>query len=361
MIDGETIYSVYSQAGVLLHRDNVTENKFTDYIRVAGQSIARVHAGGNIRYAHNDHLGSAVSETNTSSQVRWQQNFTPYGEKRDQAGFGIADTEDEEGFTGHISDATGLTYMQARYYDPVLGRFLSNDPVGFSVDAPQMFNRYSYVHNDPVNNWDPNGEFAVFGAVIGGGLQLTRELRNGSFKGGILSKDGLKAVARIGGSAAVGAVTGGVGGVISKSAVGLAGRQLASTVASNAAKNAAVGSAASATGQVAVNTAEAAIDGGVSGVGQAIADGSVLDGAGSAAVNGAVFGAGGSVAGDAFAAGAAASNAFGAAGTLSSGGAATGVAIGNTVGNLSPGDIPTPPPLDGEQLHGFCGRHPGAC
>ena len=157
VIDGETIYSVYSQAGVLLHRDNVTENKFTDYIRVAGQSIARVHAGGSIRYAHNDHLGSAVSETNTSSQVRWQQNFTPFGEKRDQTGGLIADAEDEEGFTGHISDATGLTYMQARYYDPVLGRFLSNDPVGFETGTPQQFNRYAYVHNDPINWLDPTG------------------------------------------------------------------------------------------------------------------------------------------------------------------------------------------------------------
>ena len=166
MIDGETIYSVYSQAGVLLHRDNVTENKFTDYIKVAGQSIARVHAGGNIRYAHNDHLGSAVSETNTSSQVRWQQNFTPFGEKRDQTGGLIADAEDEEGFTGHISDATGLTYMQARYYDPVLGRFLSNDPVGFETGTPQQFNRYSYTWNDPVNAIDPDGEFLVIAACL---------------------------------------------------------------------------------------------------------------------------------------------------------------------------------------------------
>ena len=36
---------------------------------------------------------------------------------------------DLKGFTGHIRDsATGLNYMQARYYDPVLGRFLSIDP-----------------------------------------------------------------------------------------------------------------------------------------------------------------------------------------------------------------------------------------
>ena len=49
--------------------------------------------------------------------------------------------------------------MQARYYDPVVGRFLSNDPVGFveSNLNPQMFNRYSYTWNDPINLIDPYG------------------------------------------------------------------------------------------------------------------------------------------------------------------------------------------------------------
>jgi RHS repeat-associated protein len=40
--------------------------------------------------------------------------------------------EDDQGFTGHIQDtSTGLTYMQARYCDPVAGRFLSTDPIGY--------------------------------------------------------------------------------------------------------------------------------------------------------------------------------------------------------------------------------------
>jgi len=65
---------------------------------------------------------------------------------------------DQAGYTGHIKDsATGLNYMQARYYDPLIGRFLSIDPVGFSPGAPYMFNRYTYVGNDPVNNTDPTG------------------------------------------------------------------------------------------------------------------------------------------------------------------------------------------------------------
>jgi RHS repeat-associated protein len=63
----------------------------------------------------------------------------------------------------HIKDsATGLTYMQARYYDPLIGRFLSIDPVGFNGrNNPAFFNRYAYTFNDPVNLIDPDGNQAV--------------------------------------------------------------------------------------------------------------------------------------------------------------------------------------------------------
>tara|TARA_B100000519_G_C14151764_1_gene394913 strand:- start:363 stop:1013 length:651 start_codon:yes stop_codon:yes gene_type:complete len=50
--------------------------------------------------------------------------------------------------------------MQARYYDPVIGRFYSNDPVGYTSANPVMsFNRYLYVNNNPYKYTDPNGEF----------------------------------------------------------------------------------------------------------------------------------------------------------------------------------------------------------
>jgi len=75
----------------------------------------------------------------------------------------------QPGFTGHMKDSeTGLNpcifrfancTVQARYYDPVIGRFLSVDPVGFlDTGEPTYFNRYTYAANNPVNMVDPSGE-----------------------------------------------------------------------------------------------------------------------------------------------------------------------------------------------------------
>lgn len=51
-------------------------------------------------------------------------------------------------------------YMQARYYDPVIGRFYSNDPVGMT--NVHTFNRYAYANNNPYKYVDPDGKAVVF-------------------------------------------------------------------------------------------------------------------------------------------------------------------------------------------------------
>ena len=64
---------------------------------------------------------------------------------------------------GKEQDAsTGLYFYEARYYDPVLGRFLSADIIETDLNNPQTFNRYSYVLNNPIKYVDPTGEFAQF-------------------------------------------------------------------------------------------------------------------------------------------------------------------------------------------------------
>jgi RHS repeat-associated protein len=75
--------------------------------------------------------------------------------------------DNERGYTNHVHDNDiNLTYMQARYYDPIVGRFMGMDPVGVDLNTPAMFNRYAYANNNPYKYKDPNGEFGVT-TVIG--------------------------------------------------------------------------------------------------------------------------------------------------------------------------------------------------
>ncbi|GHT79311.1 hypothetical protein AGMMS50262_22820 [Bacteroidia bacterium] len=64
--------------------------------------------------------------------------------------------------------------MNARLYDPAVGRFLSPDPYVQAPDFSQNFNRYSYALNNPLKYTDPNGEFwhLIIGALIGGVANL---------------------------------------------------------------------------------------------------------------------------------------------------------------------------------------------
>lgn len=151
-INSETIYSVYGANGQLMHRDNATTSQTTDYVRLGGMLIAEKTAGIST-YLYQDHLGSPIMGAESPS-VTWNERYTPYGEKWASASQG----DDNVGFTGHVTDTdTGLTYMQARYYDPLIGRFLSVDPVGFTEGGPMYHNRYAYAGNDPINAIDPSG------------------------------------------------------------------------------------------------------------------------------------------------------------------------------------------------------------
>ena len=124
----------------------------------------------------------------------------------------------------------GLVNMNARLYDPALGRFLSPDPYVQAPDFTQSFNRYSYCLNNPLKYTDPSGELpwlipAIVGAVIGGtsgamignskgatGWDMFRYIAGGATIGG-LSGGAAAGVSVLGGAAWwAGATAGVVGG-----------------------------------------------------------------------------------------------------------------------------------------------------
>jgi RHS repeat-associated protein len=74
--------------------------------------------------------------------------------------------ETEWTYTGEQNDPNGLLYLRARYYDPVIGRFLTRDPFRGFLFTPQSLNQYVYVRNNPVNWIDPWGLCDVEGSAL---------------------------------------------------------------------------------------------------------------------------------------------------------------------------------------------------
>jgi RHS repeat-associated protein len=107
-----------------------------------------------VTYLHTDLLGSVVLETDQNRNIVQRYEYEPYGLPRQAM-------VDQPGYTGHVHDAgSGLVYMQQRYYDPEVGRFLSIDPVTASAINGTNFNRYWYANNNPYKYRDPDGRFA---------------------------------------------------------------------------------------------------------------------------------------------------------------------------------------------------------
>ena len=114
-----------------------------------------------------DHLGSPRFVTGPTGAVESRQKYLPYGEILEQSG----PFKSAKGYTSHEqTDSSGLIYMQARFYAPWYGRFLSPDPARDQhFEETQSWNIYSYTQNQPTMRIDPDGQIwnYVFGAAIG--------------------------------------------------------------------------------------------------------------------------------------------------------------------------------------------------
>ena len=92
--------------------------------------------------------------TQKNGTVVAKYDYLPFGSIASKFGTKTTDIQ----FTGHRADAENeLIYMNARYYDSQLGRFLLHNSVIPDLEQPQMLNRFSYVINDPLGYVDLNG------------------------------------------------------------------------------------------------------------------------------------------------------------------------------------------------------------
>lgn len=115
------------------------------------------HKTGKLVAQVGDHQGSTYAEVAMTDgmpvRIRKQD---PFGNERGASTSG-AGRQTHAAFLGMTpDDASGYTQLGARMYDPVVGRFLSADPV-LDLADPMQANGYSYAHNNPVTLSDPTG------------------------------------------------------------------------------------------------------------------------------------------------------------------------------------------------------------
>ncbi|MFZ5862303.1 MAG: RHS repeat-associated core domain-containing protein [Nitrospirota bacterium] len=141
----------------------------TKYLFAGSTRVAQKTSDGTVSYFHGNHLGSTHIVTNAGGAAVEEIHYYPYGGT-------YTDSNGEAGgvsyrYTSQQLDVeTSLYYYHARYYDPVLGRFVSADNMGVTSMLPQSLNRYSYVLNNPLRFVDPTGHYVqadAAGNIVG--------------------------------------------------------------------------------------------------------------------------------------------------------------------------------------------------
>ena len=151
------------------------------YYAIAGTTVAvRVvtpatsATGGVLTWQVSDRQGSATLQVTDRTGAVARAYTDPYGAPRPST----TTLATDRGWLQKAKDTTGLVDLGARYCDPVLGRFLSPDPLNVQVTA-QSAHAYAYGNNNPVTFTDPTGLYAVDedGTAYNGNHQIGQDNR----------------------------------------------------------------------------------------------------------------------------------------------------------------------------------------
>jgi RHS repeat-associated protein len=147
-----------------------------------GLSMISVTAAGFQYYHQEDGLGSTINLTDATGAQKANYSYDPWG--RLTTPLDPVGSKDKYKFTGQVTDANSvLEFLRSRYYDPTIGRFISQDPLLYRT-PPEIGSAYAYALSNPLRLSDPLGLSAV-DATSGSAsnldiLTLSDQLRNTS-------------------------------------------------------------------------------------------------------------------------------------------------------------------------------------
>ncbi|PSM40217.1 hypothetical protein C6Y14_26205 [Streptomyces dioscori] len=145
----------------------------TRYYGFAGQTIA-IRTPKGVQFLSGDHHGTMSLAVDAANGSITRRRMDPFGTPREPAG---KPWVDDKGFLGKpVDEATGLTHIGAREYEPENGRFVSADPM-IDFSDPQQINGYAYANNNPVTFSDPTG-LMIYDEVSGLGFGNAQVLQN---------------------------------------------------------------------------------------------------------------------------------------------------------------------------------------
>lgn len=149
--NGVTTHYIYDRGNNLLAEADDSNTITRLYIHGLGL-LAMITETGTYSYHYNG-IGSTIAITDQSQNIVSKYTYTPFGIIRESLQSPPQPFK-YVGEYGVMTEPNGLYYMDARYYDPQVGRFISEDPIGFGGGD---VNLYAYVKNNPINYIDPNG------------------------------------------------------------------------------------------------------------------------------------------------------------------------------------------------------------
>ncbi|MBX4186875.1 MAG: hypothetical protein KW802_01270 [Candidatus Doudnabacteria bacterium] len=149
--------------------DGTTAQKHIFANGVVIATVKGTGASASVTLDHTDQLTGVGPVTNSSGAMVQLLDYHPFGTFRIDAQF-VTGIDEQRKFIGQEYDRDrGLNYLNARYYNTAIGRFISQDPTFLAVGGqayqaflmdPQSQNSYGYANNNPINLSDPTGLYS---------------------------------------------------------------------------------------------------------------------------------------------------------------------------------------------------------